>query len=107
MYQSIQKLVYKIVGVVIITTMSFHAIGQDTLAGNYPTLTLKSGLHIIKETVTVKGKLEIQAGAKIEISDPGIIVCEGEVNINGDKNNKIEARVTSVQCCPCYIIIYK
>jgi len=90
MYQSIQKLVYKIVGVVIITTMSFHAIGQDTLAGNYPTLTLKSGLHIIKETVTVKGKLEIQAGAKIEISDPGIIVCEGEVNINGDKNNKIE-----------------
>jgi len=90
MYQSIQKLVYKIVGVVIITTMSFHAIGQDTLAGNYPTLTLKSGLHIIKETVTVKGKLEIQAGAKIEISDTGIIVCEGEVNINGDKNNKIE-----------------
>jgi hypothetical protein len=72
------------------TSITFNAIGQDTLAGDYNMLTIKAGLHIIKETVTVKGKLEIQAGAKIEFFEPGVLVCEGEVSIIGEKDNKIE-----------------
>jgi hypothetical protein len=76
--------------VLVFTNITFTAISQDTLAGNYNTLTIKSGLHIIKESVTVKGKLEIQPGAKIEFSDPGVLVCEGAVNMIGEKNNKIE-----------------
>ena len=43
--------------------------GQDTLAGNYPFLSIKSGNHIIRSVVTVKGKLDIEAGAKIELID--------------------------------------
>ena len=38
----------------------------------------------------IKGKLLIQPGAKIELSDPGILVCEGEVIINGESKNVIE-----------------
>ena len=68
-------------------TQSF---GQDTLAGNYPVLSIKSGNHVIKSVVTVKGKLDIEAGAKIELIDQGIIVCEGALNIAGELNNKIE-----------------
>jgi len=68
-------------------TQSF---GQDTLAGNYPLLSIKSGNHVIKSVVTVKGKLDIEAGAKIELIEPGVIVCEGAVNILGELNNKIE-----------------
>jgi len=68
-------------------TQSF---GQDTLAGNYPLLSIKSGNHVIKSVVTVKGKLDIEAGAKIELIEPGVIVCEGAVNIKGELNNKIE-----------------
>ena len=64
--------------------------GQDTLAGNYPLLSIKSGNYVIKSVVTVKGKLDIAAGAKIELIEPGIIVCEGAVNILGELNNKIE-----------------
>jgi len=64
--------------------------GQDTLAGNYPFLSIKSGNHIIRSVVTVKGKLDIEAGAKIELIDAGVIVCEGAVNIKGELNNKIE-----------------
>ena len=64
--------------------------GQDTLAGNYPLLSIKSGIHVIKSVVTVKGKLDIAAGARIELIEPGIIVCEGAVNIIGELNNKIE-----------------
>ena len=94
MNQNIQniilKIYLKIIVVVLIAIISSDVIAQDTLAGNYPLLTLKSGIHIIKETVTVKGKLEIQPGAKIEMTDPGILVCEGGVSIKGDKNNKIE-----------------
>ena len=67
-----------------------HSFGQDTLAGNYPFLSIKSGNHVIKSVVTVKGKLDIEAGAKIELIEPGIIVCEGALNIKGDLNNKIE-----------------
>jgi len=68
-------------------TQSF---GQDTLAGNYPLLSIKSGNHVIKSVVTVKGKLDIAAGAKIELVEPGIIVCEGAVSMVGELNNKIE-----------------
>jgi hypothetical protein len=69
---------------------SLNASGQDTLAGDYTTLSIKKGLHFIKETITIKGKLTIQPGAKIEFSDPGVLVCEGEVSIIGDKDDKIE-----------------
>jgi hypothetical protein len=76
-----------ILGLVFAATQSF---GQDTLAGNYPLLSIKSGNHVIKSVVTVKGKLDIEAGARIELIEPGVIVCEGAVNIKGDLNNKIE-----------------
>jgi hypothetical protein len=68
-------------------TQSF---GQDTLAGNYPLLSIKSGNHVVKSVVTVKGRLDIEAGAKIELIEAGVIVCEGAVNIKGELNNKIE-----------------
>ena len=64
--------------------------GQDTLAGNYPALSIKSGNHVIKNVVTVKGRLDIEAGARIELIEAGIIVCEGAVNIKGELNNKVE-----------------
>jgi hypothetical protein len=67
-----------------------QSFGQDTLAGNYPLLSIKSGNHVIKSVVTVKGKLDIEAGARIELIEPGIIVCEGAVNMIGELNNKIE-----------------
>ena len=76
--------------ILVFTNITFTAIAQDTLAGDYNTLIIKAGLHIIKESVTVKGKLEIQPGAKIEFSDPGVLVCEGAVSMIGEKNNKIE-----------------
>ena len=76
-----------ILGFAFAATQSF---GQDTLAGNYPLLSIKSGNHVIKSVVTVKGKLDIAAGARIELIEPGIIVCEGAVNILGELNNKIE-----------------
>jgi hypothetical protein len=69
---------------------AMSSFGQDTLAGNYPLLSIKSGNHVIKSVVTVKGKLEIEAGARIELIEPGVIVCEGAVNIKGESNNKIE-----------------
>ena len=61
--------------------------GQDTLSGNYATLKLSAGVHIVKDVVTVKGLLTVEPGAKIELLDPGVIVCEGAVAINGVKQN--------------------
>jgi hypothetical protein len=78
-----------------ISTKSSSIYAQDTLSGNYKTLNLKSGKYIIKETVTVTDKLTILPGAKIEISDPGVLVCEGEVDIMGDSRNLIEIFGTS------------
>ena len=76
--------------ILIFVCAATHSFGQDTLAGNYPFLSIKSGNHVIKSVVTVKGKLDIEAGAKIELIEPGIIVCEGSFNMKGDLNNKIE-----------------
>jgi hypothetical protein len=89
-YLSHIKIIAICIAVLVFNNITFTAIAQDTLAGDYNTLTIKAGLHIIKESVTVKGKLEIQPGAKIEFADPGVLVCEGAVSMIGDKNNKIE-----------------
>ena len=67
--------------------MPLALFGQDTLSGNYATLKLSAGVHIVKDVVTVKGLLTVEPGAKIELLDPGIIVCEGAVAINGVKQN--------------------
>ena len=85
----IKKYLATIMIIVLISAVK-QSFGQDTLAGNYPLLTIKSGNHIIKSVVTIKGKLNIEAGAKIELIEPGVIVCEGAVNIKGELNNKIE-----------------
>ena len=61
--------------------------GQDTLSGNYATLKIPAGVHVVKDVVTVKGLLTVEPGAKIELLDPGVIVCEGGVAINGVKQN--------------------
>ena len=61
--------------------------GQDTLSGNYATLKISAGLHLVKEVVTVKGLLTVEPGAKIEFLDPGVIVCQGGVAINGVGQN--------------------
>jgi hypothetical protein len=75
--------------IVLLSTVK-QSFGQDTLAGNYPLLTIKSGNHIIKSVVTIKGRLDIEAGAKIELIEAGVIVCEGALNMKGELNNKIE-----------------
>jgi hypothetical protein len=61
--------------------------GQDTLSGNYATLKIPAGVHVVKDVVTVKGLLTVEQGAKIELLDPGVIVCEGGVAINGVGQN--------------------
>lgn len=62
-------------------------LGQDTLSGNYATLKIQAGVHVVKDVVTVKGLLTVEPGAKIELLDPGVIVCEGGVAINGVGQN--------------------
>ena len=85
----IKKYLATIMIIVLISTVK-QSFGQDTLAGNYPLLTIKSGNHIIKSVVTIKGTLDIEAGAKIELIEAGVIVCEGALNMKGELNNKIE-----------------
>ncbi len=85
----IKKYLANIMIIVLISTVK-QSFGQDTLAGNYPLLTIKSGNHIIKSVVTIKGRLDIEAGAKIELIEAGVIVCEGALNMKGELNNKIE-----------------
>jgi hypothetical protein len=61
--------------------------GQDTLSGDFATLKISAGLHLVKEVVTVKGLLTVEPGAKIEFLEKGVIVCEGGVAINGVGQN--------------------
>ena len=60
---------------------------QDTISGNHNSLLIKNGTHVIKSVVTVSKSLTIEAGAKIELIEPGVIVCEGSVDITGVGNN--------------------
>ena len=60
---------------------------QDTITGNHNSLLIKNGSHVIKSVVTVSKSLIIEAGAKIELIEPGVIVCEGTVDITGVGNN--------------------
>jgi len=63
--------------------LSNTVVAQDTLAGNYDKLNIAAGKHVIKDVVTVSGKLVIEPGAMIEFIEPGVLVCESQVEING------------------------
>lgn len=76
------KLIYTI-----LLCLPLALFGQDTLSGNYATLKISAGVHVIKDVVTVKGLLTVEPGAKIELLDPGVIVCEGGVAISGVGQN--------------------
>lgn len=60
---------------------------QDTLSGNYANLKIPSGSHVIKDVIRVTGAFEVLPGAKIEMIDAALIVCEGSVTIKGERNN--------------------
>lgn len=72
---------------VLVTCVCAQAISQDTLSGNFPSLKIASGLHVIKDVVTVKGEMLVEPGARIEFLDPGVLVCEGAVIIKGVNKN--------------------
>jgi hypothetical protein len=73
--------------IVLILSLSNVAFSQDTLSGNYTNLKIAAGAHVIKDVIRVTGALEVAAGAKIELIDLGLIVCEGSVTIKGVQNN--------------------
>lgn len=74
----------RIFGICFLACLSFSAsFAQDTLAGNYDKLTIASGKHIIKDVVTVTGKLVVESGANIEFIEPGVLVCESGVEMTG------------------------
>jgi len=55
--------------------------------GNHNSLLITKGKHVIKSVVTVSKSLIIEPGASIELIEPGVIVCEGAININGISRN--------------------
>ena len=74
----------RIFGLCFMACMSLNAsFAQDTLAGNYDKLTIATGKHVIKDVVTVTGKLVVESGAVIEFIEPGVLVCESGVEMNG------------------------
>ena len=81
------KLKKSIIFLVLFTCAVIQAKSQDTLSGNYPTLKIASGLHVIKDVVTVKGEMLVEPGARVEFLDPGVLVCEGAVIIKGVNKN--------------------
>lgn len=60
---------------------------QDTLMGNHNSLLITRGKHVIRTVVTVTKSLIIEPGASIELIEPGMLVCEGAVNIKGISKN--------------------
>ena len=76
--------------VIILSLLFTNAtIAQDTLVGNYTSLNIAAGKHVIKDVVTVSGKLVIESGAKIEFIEPGALVCESGLEAIG-RNYNIE-----------------
>ena len=71
----------------LLLSLPLALLGQDTLSGDFTTLKISAGLHLVKEVVTVKGLLTVEPGAKIEFLEKGVIVCEGGVAVNGVGQN--------------------
>jgi hypothetical protein len=74
----------RIFGLLVILFLTNNAIiAQDTLSGNNDKLTIAAGKHIIKDVVTVTGKLIVESGANVEFIEPGLLVCESGVEMVG------------------------
>jgi len=71
----------------IILSTFIRVFAQDTLQGDYSSLHILKGKHIIKSVINVNDELVIDEGATIEFLSPGTIVCNGKVEINGKDHN--------------------
>ena len=74
---------------ILLFSYQLNAQTKDTISGNFLDLKITNGTHIINAPVKVNGNLEISPGATIELSDPGVLVCYGDVILNGISKNKI------------------
>lgn len=71
----------------LLLSFALTSTAQDTLMGNHNSLLITKGKHVIRTVVTVSKSLIVEPGASVELIEPGMIVCEGSVNINGVSKN--------------------
>ena len=62
---------------------------QDTLSGQYESLMLPAGTHLIKGVVNINGSLEVAAGATLLFDEGGSLICYRRVQFNGNAVNRI------------------
>ncbi len=62
---------------------------QDTLSGQYESLMLPAGTHLIKGVVNINGSLEVAAGATLLFDEGASIICYRAVQFNGNAVNRI------------------
>lgn len=78
---------------VLFNIILFFAVGavgaQDTLSGQYESLMLAAGTHLIKGVVNVNGSLEVAAGATLLFDEGGSLICYRRVQFNGNAVNRI------------------
>ena len=78
---------YRFLFIIFFASATTTIFSQDTISGDYKNLLIKAGKHIINKSVTVTGEFTVDPDAVIEFSDPGVIVCQGSVNIKGSNHD--------------------
>ena len=72
-----------------------RGIAQDTLSGNYGSLTLAKKTYIVNEVISISDDFVAEPGATIRISNGASIICLGSVRFSGSPTDRI--RVTSTK----------
>jgi hypothetical protein len=68
---------------------------QDTLSGNYGSLTLAKKTYYVNDVVAISDEFVAEAGATIRIGNGASIICLGSVRFSGTPTDRI--RVTSTK----------
>jgi hypothetical protein len=72
-----------------ILLLTVSAAAQDTLSGQYESLRLAPGSHLVKGVVSINGSLEAEAGTTLIFDEGASLVCYGRVQLMGNEFNRV------------------
>lgn len=78
---------------VLLLAIGIDSYSQDTLSGNYGSLTLTKKSYVVNDVIAISESLIVEAGAKISLNTGASIICLGSIQFKGTATDRV--RITS------------
>ena len=83
-----------VLGLLLLGTLQY-GFAQDTLSGNYGSLTLAKKIYYVNDVISISDEFVAEAGATLRIANGASVICLGSIRFSGTPTDRI--RITSIK----------